>query len=163
MDLLTGQKLRVGLAENPQCELTKLLTVFRYGGPAPRVAGSMVLSLQRMKRILKVDEKLAYVVVEPGVTFFDVYNHLVENKIDLWVSTPALGWGSVVGNVSASSFLNLLFAAKSCPDPGPWPWLHYLGRSPTLHWEHGGRSGFGRSPPDWTVGCARFPKRTCLS
>ncbi|EEU33575.1 uncharacterized protein NECHADRAFT_89357 [Fusarium vanettenii 77-13-4] len=68
---------------------------FGYGGPAPRVAGSMVLSLQRMKRILEVNEKLAYIVVEPGVTFFDVYNHLVENKLDLWVSVPALGWGSV--------------------------------------------------------------------
>ncbi|KAG5752930.1 hypothetical protein H9Q70_004416 [Fusarium xylarioides] len=71
---------------------------FGYGGPAPRVAGSMVLSLHRMKRILEVNEKLAYIVVEPGVTFFDVYNYIVENKLDLWVSVPALGWGSVVGN-----------------------------------------------------------------
>ncbi|KAI8722738.1 FAD-binding PCMH-type domain-containing protein [Fusarium sp. LHS14.1] len=71
---------------------------FGYGGPAPRVSGSVVLSLQRMKRILEVNEKLAYIVVEPGVTFFDVYNYLVENKLDLWVSVPALGWGSVVGN-----------------------------------------------------------------
>lgn len=68
----------------------------------------MVLSLQRMKRILEVNEKLAYVVVEPGVTFFDVYNHLIENNLDLWVSVPALGWGSVVGNVSQRS--QLLFA-----------------------------------------------------
>ncbi|KAJ4283713.1 hypothetical protein NW764_001271 [Fusarium oxysporum] len=71
---------------------------FGYGGPAPRVSGSMVLSLHRMKRILEVNEKLAYIVVEPGVTFFDVYNYIVENKLDLWVSVPALGWGSVVGN-----------------------------------------------------------------
>lgn len=53
-----------------------------------------------MKRILEVNEKLAYIVVEPGVTFFDVYDYLHENKLDLWVSTPALGWGSVLGNVS---------------------------------------------------------------
>ncbi|KAJ4129622.1 hypothetical protein NW754_003904 [Fusarium falciforme] len=68
---------------------------FGYGGPAPRVSGSMVLSLQRMNRILKVNEKLAYIVVEPGVTFFDVCNYIAENDLDLWVSVPALGWGSV--------------------------------------------------------------------
>lgn len=53
-----------------------------------------------MNRILEVNEKLTYIVVEPGVTFFDVYNHLIENNLDLWVSVPALGWGSVLGNVS---------------------------------------------------------------
>jgi FAD/FMN-containing dehydrogenase len=66
----------------------------------------MVLSLHRMKRILEVNEKLAYIVVEPGVTFFDVYNYIVENKLDLWVSVPALGWGSVVGNVNHSSLFD---------------------------------------------------------
>ncbi|KAJ6162119.1 hypothetical protein N7485_010349 [Penicillium canescens] len=71
---------------------------FGYGGPAPRVAGTVVLSLQRMRRILEVNEKLAYVVVEPGVTFFDVFNHFAENKLNLWMSVPALGWGSVLGN-----------------------------------------------------------------
>uniref|UniRef100_A0A8H7K943 FAD-binding PCMH-type domain-containing protein n=1 Tax=Bionectria ochroleuca TaxID=29856 RepID=A0A8H7K943_BIOOC len=71
---------------------------FGYGGPAPRVSGSMVLSLHRMNRILEVNEKLAYIVVEPGVTFFDVFNHIAKNKLDLWVSVPALGWGSVLGN-----------------------------------------------------------------
>lgn len=71
----------------------------RYGGPAPRLAGSVVLSLQRMKRILEVNEKLAYIVVEPGVTFFDVHNYFREHELDLWMSVPALGWGSVVGNV----------------------------------------------------------------
>ncbi|KAF5621600.1 4-cresol dehydrogenase flavoprotein subunit [Fusarium sp. NRRL 25303] len=71
---------------------------FGYGGPAPRVSGSMVLSLHRMNRILEVNEKLSYIVVEPGVTFFDVFNYIAENKLDLWVSVPALGWGSVVGN-----------------------------------------------------------------
>ncbi|KAM6529335.1 hypothetical protein FALCPG4_007474 [Fusarium falciforme] len=55
----------------------------------------MVLSFQRMNRILEVNEKLAYIDVERGVTFFDVYNYIVENKLDLWVSVPALGWGSV--------------------------------------------------------------------
>ncbi|KAH7376911.1 hypothetical protein B0T11DRAFT_347199 [Plectosphaerella cucumerina] len=69
-----------------------------YGGPAPRVSGSVVLSLQRMNRILEVNEKMTYIVVEPGVTFFDVYNYFAKHKLDLWMSVPALGWGSVLGN-----------------------------------------------------------------
>ncbi|KAL2837807.1 hypothetical protein BJX68DRAFT_272891 [Aspergillus pseudodeflectus] len=46
-----------------------------YGGPAPLVAGSVVLDLHRMNRIVKVSEQYSYAVVEPGVTFFDLYNH----------------------------------------------------------------------------------------
>ncbi|MFY9690950.1 MAG: FAD-binding oxidoreductase [Candidatus Acidiferrales bacterium] len=68
-----------------------------YGGPAPRVSGSIVLDLGRMKKI-EVDEDLCHAVVEPGVTFFDLYEYIRERKIKLWISVPALGWGSVVGN-----------------------------------------------------------------
>jgi len=68
-----------------------------YGGPAPRVSGSVVLDLGRMKKI-EIDEEQCYAVVEPGVTFFDLYEYIRERKIKLWISVPALGWGSVVGN-----------------------------------------------------------------
>ncbi|KAH6701318.1 hypothetical protein BKA61DRAFT_681512 [Leptodontidium sp. MPI-SDFR-AT-0119] len=71
---------------------------FGYGGPAPRVPGSVVLSLHRMDRILEVNEQLGYVVVEPGTTFFDVNRYFKENDVGLWCGVPALGWGSVVGN-----------------------------------------------------------------
>lgn len=57
------------------------------------------MSLQRMNRILEVNEKFAYIVVEPGVTFFDVYTYFNEHNLNLWLSVPALGWGSIVGNV----------------------------------------------------------------
>jgi 4-cresol dehydrogenase (hydroxylating) len=69
-----------------------------YGASAPRVPGSVVLQLSRMNRILEVDEKLAYVLVEPGVRFFDLYDHLQREGIALWASVPGLGWGSVTGN-----------------------------------------------------------------
>ena len=68
-----------------------------YGGPAPRVSGSIVLDLGRMKKI-EIDEELCHAVIEPGVTFFDLYEYIRERKIKLWISVPALGWGSVVGN-----------------------------------------------------------------
>jgi 4-cresol dehydrogenase (hydroxylating) flavoprotein subunit len=69
-----------------------------YGGPAPRVAGSVTLDLGRMKRIVEVNEELFYAVIEPGVTFFDLYEHIRERKLKLWISVPALGWGSIIGN-----------------------------------------------------------------
>jgi 4-cresol dehydrogenase (hydroxylating) flavoprotein subunit len=49
---------------------------FAYGGAAPRLAGSVVLDLQRMNRIIEVNETLAYALVEPGVSYFDLYAHL---------------------------------------------------------------------------------------
>lgn len=69
-----------------------------YGGSAPCLSGTVMLDLSRMKRILEVDEKLAYCLVEPGVGFFDLYEHLQANNIKLWMSIPANGWGSVIGN-----------------------------------------------------------------
>lgn len=68
-----------------------------YGGPAPRVSGSVALDLGRMKKI-EVNEELCHAVVEPGVTFFDLYEYISERKLKLWISVPALGWGSVLGN-----------------------------------------------------------------
>ena len=44
-----------------------------YGGPAPRVSGSVIVSLRQMNRVLEIDPDLAYAVVEPGVRWFDLY------------------------------------------------------------------------------------------
>lgn len=69
-----------------------------YGGAAPRMSGSFVLSLRRMNRVLEVDEDSAWALVEPGVRFFDLHDHLRSMGSKLWMSVPDLGWGSVVGN-----------------------------------------------------------------
>jgi len=71
---------------------------YAYGGPAPRVRGSIQVSFRKMNRVLEVDDELAYAVVEPGVRFFDLYDHLRAGAYRLWPSIPDLGWGSVVGN-----------------------------------------------------------------
>jgi 4-cresol dehydrogenase (hydroxylating) len=68
-----------------------------YGGSAPALAGSVVLDLSRMKKI-EVDEANGTVLVEPGVGFYDLYDHLQTKGIRLWLSVPANSWGSVVGN-----------------------------------------------------------------
>ncbi|MDR2256489.1 MAG: FAD-binding oxidoreductase [Arthrobacter sp.] len=70
-----------------------------YGGPEPRDQRMVALDLSRMNRILHVDEDLCYAVIEPGVTFFDLFEHIKERGLKLWMSVPALGWGSVLGNM----------------------------------------------------------------
>ncbi len=77
---------------------------FAYGGAAPRLAGSVVLDLQRLNRILAVDENLAWALVEPGVSYFDLYAYLREHGLKLWVDPPAAGWGSVIGNTLERGF-----------------------------------------------------------
>jgi 4-cresol dehydrogenase (hydroxylating) len=69
-----------------------------YGGPAPRVGGSVIVSLRNMNRVLEIDDDLAYAVVEPGVRWFDLYDALQAGGHELMVSIPDLGWGSAVGN-----------------------------------------------------------------
>jgi len=77
---------------------------FGYGGAAPRLAGSAVLDLGRMNRIVEVDPELAYCVLEPGVGFFDLYEHLQSAKLPLWLSLPGNAWGSVMGNALERGF-----------------------------------------------------------
>ena len=77
---------------------------FAYGGGAPRLTGSVVLDLKRLNRILEVDETLAYALVEPGVTYFDLHAHLQRRGSKLWVDPAAAGWGSVVGNTLERGF-----------------------------------------------------------
>jgi 4-cresol dehydrogenase (hydroxylating) len=69
-----------------------------YGGAAPRMAGSIVLDLSRMMKVHALDAELAYCVIEPGVSFFDLYEHIQREKAPLWMSVPGNAWGSVLGN-----------------------------------------------------------------
>jgi len=71
---------------------------FGYGGAAPRHPDVVMLDLVRLNRILEVDVAQGYVVLEPGVGFDDLFHHLRDNNIPLWMSAPAHTWGSVVGN-----------------------------------------------------------------
>src|SRR5215831_18688376 len=69
-----------------------------YGGSAPNHTGSVVLDLKRMNRVLDVNEGNAYALVEPGVSYFDLYRHIEERKLKVWLDVPDPGWGSPVGN-----------------------------------------------------------------
>jgi 4-cresol dehydrogenase (hydroxylating) len=69
-----------------------------YGGPAPLKKGYVVLDIKRMNRILEVNEELGYALVEPGVSYFQLYQHIQEKGLKLWIDCPAPGWGGVIGN-----------------------------------------------------------------
>ncbi|KAH8594526.1 hypothetical protein B0O99DRAFT_513907 [Bisporella sp. PMI_857] len=75
-----------------------------YGGTSPVVRGSVILDLHRMNKIIEVNEEYAYAIVEPGVSFFDLYKYVQENNLKLWPSCPAIGWGSVLGNTLERGF-----------------------------------------------------------
>lgn len=80
------------------------LRPYRYGGSSAVVRGNVVLDLHRMKKIVEINEEYCYAIVEPGVTFFDLYDEVKRRGLKLWPSAPALGWGSIVGNALERGF-----------------------------------------------------------
>ncbi|KAE8382395.1 hypothetical protein BDV26DRAFT_288676 [Aspergillus bertholletiae] len=75
-----------------------------YGGSGSVTKGCVILDLHRMKKILEVNEEYGYAVVEPGVSFFDLFNEIQGRGLNLWPSVPAIGWGSVLGNTVDRGF-----------------------------------------------------------
>jgi 4-cresol dehydrogenase (hydroxylating) len=73
-----------------------------YGGPSPRVRGSIQIGLRKMDRVLEINEDLAYAVVEPGVRWMDLYDAIEAGGHSLMLSVPDIGWGSVIGNAMDS-------------------------------------------------------------
>ena len=69
-----------------------------YGGSAPTLSGSVVVDLKRMNRILEVNEDRHFAVVEPGVSYFDLYNYIKERGLKVMLDVPDPGWGSPIGN-----------------------------------------------------------------
>jgi len=69
-----------------------------YGGAAPLLSGSVVLDLKRMNQILEVNEPNAYALVEPGVSYFDLYRYIQDRALKVWIDPPDPGWGSPIGN-----------------------------------------------------------------
>ena len=71
---------------------------FAYGGPAPNVRGSVTVDLKRMNRVLEVDDRRYFALVEPGVSYIDLYRYIQERGLKVWIDTPDPGWGSLIGN-----------------------------------------------------------------
>ncbi len=70
-----------------------------YGRATPATRGQVILDLRNMKRIIEVDQELGYCLVEPGVTYGELQQHLKSHNINLWLDAPiASADVSVVGN-----------------------------------------------------------------
>lgn len=69
-----------------------------YGGSAPNLSGSVIVDLKRMNRVIEVDDRRNFAIVEPGVSYFDLYAHIQERNLKVWIDCPDPGWGSVLGN-----------------------------------------------------------------
>jgi hypothetical protein len=56
-------------------------------------------------------------VLPPGVTFTDLYDYCIKNKLNVWPSVPSLGWGSVIGNTldAVRALLRLLRIISTSP------------------------------------------------
>ena len=64
---------------------------FGYGSAAPATRGQIVLDLKRLNRIIEVDPDLCFAVVEPGVTYQQLYDYIKERKLPLWLDPPIPG------------------------------------------------------------------------
>ena len=72
-----------------------------FGSRVPTLDASVILDLGRLDRIVVLDEDLAYVVVEPGVTQRQLYHHLQERTQGrLWMDATSSSFdSSVLGNL----------------------------------------------------------------
>jgi (+)-pinoresinol hydroxylase len=69
-----------------------------YGGSAGNISGTVIVDLKRMNRVIEVDDERYFAIVEPGVAYFDLYRHIQDRQLKVWIDCPDPGWGSVVGN-----------------------------------------------------------------
>ena len=70
-----------------------------YGSATPERDNTVVLHLERMNRISEVNEDLAYAVIEPGVSYRQLKEHLLASGSRLWCDcTDGPPEGSVLGN-----------------------------------------------------------------
>jgi 4-cresol dehydrogenase (hydroxylating) len=78
-----------------------------YGGGQPRLSGAVVVDTgQRMNRILEVNEKYGCALLEPGVSYFDLYEYLQANApsrcwtartwagVRWWATPSTAGWAT---------------------------------------------------------------------
>lgn len=60
-----------------------------YGSAAPGDRGQVILDLKPMNKIIEVNADLCYALVEPGVTYQQLYDYIKERNLPLWLSVPS--------------------------------------------------------------------------
>lgn len=76
-----------------------------YGDACAPVEGAVVLDLSRMNRVVEVNTRLGYVVIEPGVSQQQLYDTVRRQAPGYWIDATGAGpEGSVVGNALERGF-----------------------------------------------------------
>lgn len=76
-----------------------------YGDACPPTEGQVLVDLGLMNQIREINRSLGYVVVEPGVTQGQLYEHLKREAPDLWMDATGAGLDAgVVGNALDRGF-----------------------------------------------------------
>lgn len=70
---------------------------FGYGSAAPATPGQLVLDLRKMNKIIEVDAEMCTALVEPGVTYQELDNHIRARNLPVWLNFPSPG--PIVGPV----------------------------------------------------------------
>lgn len=72
---------------------------YGYGDACAATHGQAIVDLKRMNRILEVNKRLGYVVVEPGVTQGQLSQFLKKHRTGLWMDATGAGpTASIIGN-----------------------------------------------------------------
>ncbi len=119
-----------------------------YGSRVPPQSGSVLMELHRLNRIADYNEKLAYVTVEPGVTFQQVHEFLRARGSNLMVSaTGSTPESSLIGN-----------ALERGAGSGPYydRFAHVCGFEVVLPTGECINTGFGRFPGAKTASLHRW-------
>lgn len=62
---------------------------FGYGSAAPSQRGQVILDLKKMNKIIEIDPVMCYALVEPGVTYGQLYDYIQENDLPVMLSFSA--------------------------------------------------------------------------
>ena len=65
---------------------------------------SVVVDLRRMNKIIEVDVDSGYALIEPGVSFDQLGDHLMANDTGYWIDCDTNGANSVCGSILERSF-----------------------------------------------------------
>ena len=109
-----------------------------YGSRVPPADGCVLVELHRLDRITGYDEKLAYVTVEPGVTFRGLHEFLVSRESNLMLS--------VTGSTPDSSPLGNALERGAGSGPYADRAAHVCGFEVVLPSGDVVHTGFGRFP-----------------
>jgi len=100
----------VKLANEARLPLTPRVAGTNLGGLTIPSPGGCVVDLSQMNRVLEVNPSERYAIIEPGVTFEGIKQHLDEGRYDLVIGYPlSPPWTSVVANCLLDGLGNLSF------------------------------------------------------